>query len=238
MLTITTTPNHTGAKISGDYFDLDNLNQAIYRIIGEEGKYYNLEGSRMRILGVSYEIRHAAQGDRNIESVFNGLHEQVKKQHRFIAPDKNTYFSVEVLWPEVLYAVLALNTFTKLYRKSVDFPEWDVHLPVIYRFQSLVLDCLHGHVPEEDYQVILKAFSQAPSVEDYAIQYVDYFNLQYIGMTKQQREKSLAAIAIKLVVQDKDYQAFRKQILAAAAPAKKSIHEVQLNTEYPETIEW
>lgn len=238
MLTITTTPNHTGVKISGDYFDLDELNQAIYRIIGKEGQYYNLEGSRMRILGVSYEIRHAAQGDRNVETVFNGLHENAKKQHGFIAPDKNIYFSVEILWPEVLYSALALKTFSRLYRQSVEFPEWDVHLPVIYRFQSLILDCLHGHVPEDEYQIILKAFTQAASVEDYAIQYVDYFNLQYIGMTKPQREKSLPSIAVKLAVQDKDYLAFRKQILAAATPVKKPIHEIQLKAEYPENIEW
>ncbi|RNF39666.1 DUF6904 family protein [Planococcus salinus] len=238
MLTITATPRHTGVKISGDYFDLDELNQAIYRVIGDEDDYYHLEGSRMRILGVCYEIRHAAQGDRNVESVFNGLHEQVKKQHGFIAPDKNVYFSAEILWPEVLYTAIALKNFTKLYRESVEFPEWDIHLPIVHHFQSLILDCLHGHVKEDEYQVILKAFNQAASVEDYATQYVDYFNLQYIKMTKQQREKSLSTIAVKLANQDKDYQTFRQQVLKAATPAKKAIHEIPLQAEYPEQIEW
>ena len=42
MLTMKSTPNHTGVKISGDYFDLDELNQAIYRVIGQEDQYYGL----------------------------------------------------------------------------------------------------------------------------------------------------------------------------------------------------
>ena len=64
MLSMKTTPNHTGVKISGDYFDLDELNQAIYQVIGKEGENHGYEGSRLRILSVSYEIRHAAQRSR------------------------------------------------------------------------------------------------------------------------------------------------------------------------------
>ncbi|MDN7245063.1 DUF6904 family protein [Planococcus sp. 1R117A] len=238
MLTMTNTPNHTGVKISGDYFDLDELNQAFYHVIGDENKYYDYAGARTRILGISYEIRHAAQGDRNVESVFNGLHDHMKKQHSFIAPDKNIYFSTEVLWPEVLYAAIALKDFVRLHREDAKFPDWDVHLHVIARFQSLVLDCLHGQVPEEEYQQILKAFQQAVPGEEYAIQYIDFLNIKYIDMPKKQREKSLGVIALKIAMQDKDYVAFRNQVLAAATPNKVPIHEIRLQTEYPEEIEW
>lgn len=238
MLTMTNTPNHTGVKISGDYFDLDELNQAIYHVIGDENKYYDYAGSRMRILGISYEIRHAAQGDRNVESVFNGLHDHTKKQHSFIAPDKNIYFSTEVLWPEILYAAIALKDFVRLHREEAKFPDWNSHLHVIGRFQSLVLDCLHGQVPEEEYQAILKAFQQAAPVEEYAIQYIDFLNLKFIGMPKKQREKSLAAVALKIATQDNDYLAFRSQVLEAANPNKVPIHEIRLQAEYPDEIEW
>src|SRR5690606_31660954 len=162
----------------------------------------------MRILGIYYEIRHAAQGDRNVDFVFNGLHEHAMKEHGFIAPDKNIYFSAEVLWPEVIYAAIALKDFVSLYQKRTAHSVWDIHLPVIYRFQSLVLDCLQGHIPDDHYETVLKAFNEPSTVDDYAVQYVDLLNLKYIGMTKQQREESLSAIALKLAVQDKDYQAF------------------------------
>lgn len=238
MLTMMTTPNHTGVKISGDYFDLDDLNQAFYQVIGKDGQYHGYEGARMRILGISYEIRHAAQGDRNVEFVFNGLHDHTKKQHGFIAPDKNIYFSVEILWPELIFAAIALKDFVSLYQKNSSKSIWDIHLPVIYRFQSLVLDCLQGHIPDDQYETILKAFNQPVTMDDYAIQYVDLMNLKYIGMTKEQREQSLSTIAIKLAVQDKEYQAFRQQVLAAAAPGKRQIHEIEVSAEYPEDFEW
>lgn len=238
MLTMKSTPNHTGVKISGDYFDLDELNQAIYRVIGQEDQYYGYEGSRLRILSISYEIRHAAQGDRNVDFVFNGLHEHTMKQHKFIAPDKNIYFSVEVLWPELLYAAIALKDFVKLYQQDKNSPLWDVHLPVIFRFQSLILDCLQGHIPKEEFELIVQAFNQPVTVNDYAIQYVDLLNLKYIGMTKQQREQSLSTIAMKLATQDQDYTAFRNQVLAAATPHKKPIHEIAVQAEYPEDFEW
>lgn len=238
MLSLRNTPNHAGVKISGDYFDLDALNKAIYHVIGNEKKYHNYAGSRNRLLGIAYEIRHAAQGDRNIDPVFNGLTEHTKKQHSFIAPDKNIYFSVEILWPEMLYAIVALNDFMRLHKKDTEFPEWDPEIHFIRSFQALVLDCLHGQVPEEQYKLILKSFSQTPTVKDYAIQYIDFLNLKYIDMHKQQRENSLAAVAVKIAVQDNDYQAFRQQVLAAANPAKKSIHEIQFKAEYPEEIDW
>lgn len=238
MLSMKTTPNHTGVKISGDYFDLDELNQAIYKVIGKEGEYHGYEGSRLRILGISYEIRHAAQGDRNVEFVFNGLHEHTKKQQGFIAPDKNIYFSVEVLWPELLYAAHALREFVRLYEIKRGDLLADVHAPVIAKFQALILECLQGHVPNEEYEAILEAFRNSPSVNGYAIQYVDLLNLKYIGMTRPQREKSLSAIAMKLAAQDSDYQAFRKQVLDAASPAKQPIHEIGIQAEYPENVEW
>ncbi len=238
MLTMKSTPNHTGVKISGDYFDLDELNLAIYKVIGQEDQYYGYEGSRMRILGISYEIRHAAQGDRNVDFVFNGLHEHTMKQHGFIAPDKNIYFSTEVLWPELIYAAIALKDFVKLYQEDKKSTQWDIHLPVIARFQSLVLDCLQGHVPVEEFDVIFNAFNQQASVNDYAIQYVDLLNLKYIGMDKEQREKSLSTIAMKIAVQDQEYEAFRKQVIAAASPHKKPIHEIAIQAEYPENVEW
>ena len=238
MLTVTATPNQAGVKISGEYFDLDNLVMSFYKVIGDEDKYYGYEGARMRILGLCYDIRHAAQGDRNIERVFNGLLEHVKVRHGFIAPDKNIYFSVEALWPEVLFAVVALKDFVRLYRREAADSEWDPDLSTVTNFQALVLDCLEGHVPDGVYHSVRQAYTEETSVEEYAIQYIDMLNLKMIELTKEEREKSLAAIAMRVARQDQDYQSFKQEVLRAAGPGKKSVHEVEFNREYPEEIDW
>ncbi len=75
-------------------------------------------------------------------------------------------------------------------------------------------------------------------MEDYAIQYIDFLNLQYIDMPALQREKILPAIAAKIAAKDQDYLSFRKQVLNVANPAKKAIHEIPFQADYPETIEW
>ncbi|WP_416145480.1 DUF6904 family protein [Planococcus koreensis] len=238
MLTLQNTPNHAGVKISGDYFDLEELNKAIYHVIGDENKYLHYTGSRTRILGICHAVRQAALGERNVETVFNGLTDHAKKQKSFISPDKNIYFSTEVLWPEILYAAVALKDFVRLHREDAAFPDWEPEVHVITHFQSLVLDCLHGQVPEAEYQVIMKTFSDTAPVRDYAVQYIDFLNLKYIDMAKQQRENALSSVAMKIATQDSDYNAFRQQVLAAATPSKKAIHEIQFKADYPEKIDW
>ncbi|WP_088008697.1 DUF6904 family protein [Indiicoccus explosivorum] len=238
MLAVTATPNQAGIKISGDYFDLDNLVMSFYKVIGDENKYYGYEGARMRILGICYEVRHAAQGDRNVEKVFNGLHEHIKVQHGFIAPDKNIYFSVEVLWPEALFAVVALKDFIRLYKQEAAHPEWDLDLNTVRNFQALVLDCLQGHIPYDAIESVRQAYAGDTSVEEYAVQYVDMLNLKMIDWTKEEREQNLAAVAMKIAQQDQDYQSFRQEVLKVAGPPKKPIHEVGFNKEYPDEIDW
>lgn len=238
MLSVISTPNHTGVKISGDYFDLEELNQSIYKIIGDEGKYFGFEGGRKRILSVAYRIRQAAQGDQNIEFVFNALHEQIKKKHGFIAPNKNIYYSTEILWPEILFTAFALKNFVQFYSKETASSRWDLHFHTVMKFQSLILDCLRGHTSEEAFNIIQQAFDTTASTEDYAIQYIDLLNVRYIGLTAAQRLESLPAISLKIFRQDQDYINLRNQILQAASSSKKAIHDVPLSIRYPEEIEW
>lgn len=239
MLSITKTKNLTGATVSGDYWDIDELNHAIYAVIGEEGKYYDLEGSRARILNVCHDFRQASQGDRNIEFVKNGLHKDSMKEHDLIAPEKNIYFTVEILWPELLFAAIALNDFIKQYQKNHSFPLFDAHVTTIRKFQSAVGASLSEIIDEEEFQNFMKLLNnQETNVHKYAIQFVDVLNLNYIKMTKDQREESLGKYALKLAVQDNEYEAFRNQVIKSANVTKSTIHDLALTAEYPEDIEW
>ena len=97
MISIQSTEQLTGVRISADYWDLDELINAIYKVTGDENKYYDYQGPRLRILSVCYKLRHAMLGEHHLEFVSNGLNKSVLTQHELIFPNKNVYFSTEIL---------------------------------------------------------------------------------------------------------------------------------------------
>ena len=78
---------------------------SIYRITGLEDDYDDPCWSvKNRLFGICYDIRHACQGNRNVELVDNGTDDELMKWHSMILPRHNVHFSVEVLFPESLLA--------------------------------------------------------------------------------------------------------------------------------------
>lgn len=239
MLSIENTEQLTGARISGDYWDLDELLTSIYEVIGDENRYYDYQGARDRILGVCYEIRNAKQGSRNIEFVANGIHKGIKKEKDILAPEKNVYFSVEILWPELIFTAIALNDFIRLHNEFIDQSIWNIHISVIRKFQSIVASALEELLTEEHFSVFMQLLhSKSPVYFRYASQYVDILNLEYINLSKEERQANLGAFAIRLMVEDDEYVALKQQILQAASVTKNEIHELPLSINYPENIEW
>ncbi|RUL54806.1 hypothetical protein EK386_05955 [Lysinibacillus antri] len=239
MLSIESTELLTGACISGDYWDFDELINAIYEVIGDENRYYDYQGARHRVLGVCFDLRHAAKGEKNIELVTNGIHRGILKSHDLIVPEKNVYFSVEILWPELLFTTLALNDFITLHNEMIDDSLWNIHISVIRKFQSSVADCLKNHLAEEHYTVFSQLMqNKSPKYFRYATQYVDLLNLEYINLSIEERKENLAAFAIRLLIEDESYLALKEEILATASITKNEIHELPLTMKYPEEIEW
>lgn len=115
MLTIKNTVNSLGVSILGDYNDFEQLYEALHNIVGEEGSYDNYESSRLRVLGLCYDIRHAMQGDREYEMVDNGIDEEIMKFRSMIIPKNNVYLKINAFWPEMLYIQMVLNDFVVLY---------------------------------------------------------------------------------------------------------------------------
>lgn len=239
MLSIECTEQLTGARISGDYWDLDELIHACYEVIGDENHYYDYQGARNRILQVCYEIRNATHGNRNIEFIANGLHKGIMKQNNLIASEKNIYFSVEILWPELIFMTLALNDFIDLHHELVDPSPWNVQVTTIRKFQSAVTNSLAELLNEEHFLVFLQLmYEKSPKYFRYATQYVDVLNLEYIELTSEERKEHLGAFAIRLMVEDEEYIALKNEIMATASVTKNEIHELQLEMKYPEYIEW
>lgn len=239
MLSISHTENLTGARISGDYWDLDEIKEACYAVVGDENKYYDWEGPRVRVLSVCHDIHQALQGDRHVDFVGNGFTKESMVHHDMVASEKNIYYATEVLWPELIFTTIALNDFVRLYAKDHQYPSLDVHITAIRKFQSIVGDALLTVLPKNEHDQFMNLLSQdKTNVQDYAIQFVDMLNLNYINASKEQREKNLGMMALKLAVQDKDYQAFRNQVVQSANKTKSDIHDMSINKKYPEEIEW
>lgn len=239
MLLLKNTENLTGASISGDFWDLDETCSSIYHLLGEEGRYFEWQGARIRLLSIAYNLRHASRGERKVEFVANGLPKEVMKTHNFIAPNHNIYFATEILWPELIFAFLAMNDFIKLYLKYEHTTEIDTHLVNARKFQSIIAEGLQENMSKEAYSVILSALlSPGTTVEEYAIQYIDMLNLSYINMSKEQRLQSFAAIVQNIIVDNEEYHSIKQQVLAEANRTKMSIHELKVHVEYPENIEW
>lgn len=239
MLSIQSTEQLTGARISGDYWDFDELINAIYAIIGDENKYYDYQGARLRILGVCYNLRHAAQGARHIEFVGNGLNKGVLTQHQMIVPEKNVYYATEIFWPELIFTAIALNDFIRLHQERIDASDWNIHIATIRKFQATVSECLEQELNEEEYLVFLKMLhTKSPLTFRYATQYVDVLNLEYIHLSVAERKEHLAAFALRLMLEDEEYIALKEQLMEAIKTTKDALHDVQINIDYPKEIIW
>lgn len=80
MIIVEKAREENGVLLKGDFFDLDRLYFAIYKFTGFHGidsacTFPGYDDVCENLLGLCYEIRHAWQGDRNIERIYNGIHE-------------------------------------------------------------------------------------------------------------------------------------------------------------------
>lgn len=129
MINIKNTENNLGITITGDYNDLDKLHTALSSLVGYEGEIKSYDAVSLRILGVCYDLRHAYMGDREIEITENGMSDGIKRWHGEMYPDYNVYYSVNILWIEAMFSILAIedliniHTDKKLSKKMINKDE-------------------------------------------------------------------------------------------------------------------
>ncbi|MEC1178072.1 hypothetical protein P9B03_06215 [Metasolibacillus meyeri] len=239
MLTIQPTTLLTGARISGDYWDLDQLVNAIYQITGDEKRYYDYQGSRDRILNVCYKLRQATKGEHHIDYIANGINRGIQIKQKKMMPEKNIYFGVDILWPELLFTTIALNDFIRLHQELIDDSPWNQHIATVRNFQALVIDNLYELIGEEHYAIFLHVLNEKVAAYfRYATQYVDVLNIEYLSLSKEERAAHLSAFAIRLVVEGEDYNLLLDQLMQAAKETKHALHDLQISLKYPEFIDW
>jgi len=239
MLTIQTTEQLTGVIISGDYWDLVGLIDAISEVIGDEKRYFDFQASRNRILQVLIELRKAKSAEKNIEFVANGLNKGIKHERNFVAPEKNIYYSVEVLLPEIVFSAIALNDFIQLHQETVDDSDWNIEVATIRYFQSLIANVLEEFMNNEQYTMFLVLLhAKRPAFFRYATQYVDVLNIEYLKLSADERKQLIPSFAIRYLADDEGYQTLKEELLVVSNVQKKELHQYGLTLRYPEKIEW
>lgn len=177
MIKITDTKNMIGISIHGDYEDLKALHHALSDYLRfyfdhqvGQGAYSCYE----TILGLCYDIRHAYQGDRNVESVENN-HENIAQlasciyqldgdsieKERKKYKNGNLYFNVEVLYPWAVYYLFALQAVAEdVYQHAwfendeYGYTEYQAEsdLALIQYFVHQLWARLREHLPEDAMQ--------------------------------------------------------------------------------------
>lgn len=239
MITIQSTEQLTGVHISGDYWDFNMLIEAIYALTGDENRYYDYQGSRKRLLGTCLKLRQASEGEHTIEFVTNGIHKGIARKKQQIYPEKNIYFAVDLFMPELIFTALVLNDFVALYKETMDDSEWSLPVCIVRQFQAQVADCLEAFMTEEHFVLFLATLhTKSPIFFRYATQYVDMLNIEYLALSKEEREQHLTAYALRLLTEDDTYEALKQQLIAITNYSKKALHEIELSLKYPEIIHW
>ncbi len=249
MIFVKSTPGGLGVEVLGDYYDFQRLYDALYSIVGEEGKYREYRLSRLRILGFCYDIRHAMMGDRDYEFVENSINAEILKSKGFISPEKNLYLKVNVFWPEILFIQMVLNDFVLLYGKQnskeyfdalIDTKNiWDQSIAMIRLLQSEVSKCIKETTTDATYKRMLGYMvSKYSSFQDFLPQYVDLLNIKFIKMSEEKRLKNLSIMAKRIIERGQEYQMLRTEMEAAAQQYKCAIEEIRINSQYPENYEW
>ena len=81
MIYIEKAKDTNGVYLKGDFFDIDRLYFAIFKFTGYHGMddrcvFPGCDAICESLLGLCYEMRHAWQGDRDLEQVYNGIHKE------------------------------------------------------------------------------------------------------------------------------------------------------------------
>jgi hypothetical protein len=249
MIYVKNTPNNTGVAVYGDHRDFEGLYEALYGIVGNEDEFVNHEVLRIRVLAVCYDLRHAMMGDREFEFVDNGMDELKMKRLSMITPDKNLYLKINVLWPELLFVMMALNDFILLYAKKkargsyktvLDRRNiWDASIAQVRIFQAGVADCMRETVTESSFTRMMSLMNRDYIwMGKYITQYIDILNGRFLEYSPEKRLKFIPTMAKRLAEQGNEYMEVRSDVIAAAQQYNCPAENIRFSEDYPEEIEW
>jgi hypothetical protein len=249
MIHVENTPNNTGVAVYGDYMDFMEMYEALHTVVGDEGEFLTYDAARIRVLGVCYDIRHALQGDREIEFIDNGMNADKMKWMSVITPEKNVYLKINALWPEMLFVTMALNDFIRLYarkkaKKTFDVMMdrlniWDESIAHVRVLQAATAKCIKKTVSEASFSRMMNLMNKDYTwVDKYITQYLDILNCRFLEMNNEKRLKSIPIMVKRLVEQGDEYRRVKTDVVAAAKKYNTTEDNIRAQIDYPEHIEW
>lgn len=217
MLKISMTPNLLGFKIAGDYNDLNELYDAVWNLSISDGEFPDdprPSGSideilmSTRLLALCYDLRHAYQGDRNIELVDSGLGAWAVEQRDLPFVEKNVEFSVEVLYPEAMYEAMVLvylssrrtHQFTAGLSRRTGFGDsvavlLDKDICTARLYIAKLLSAVEIEAtPGRAMRIRNKLEDDCSMIPGLYQQWVDVLNEDYVMMSRKKRAESLSTI--------------------------------------------
>lgn len=262
MLTAKVTPQYLGFTISGDYDELNALYDAIVEVVFDDMQIDGRPSGSLdeilmseRLLALNYDLRHAYQGDREIRLIDNGLTSETMKWHGLSASEKNVVYEVNILYPEVIFYLTALNYLIQ-YRKGWLVGRTTYHLAqedtvktlldsticTIRYFQASIIKALSEAISKNMLSRILKAVN-----DDYHFicgmytQWLDLLDEQFVWLSPAKRKAQFSTIArdIASYRNHPEYQELKKDIQRAAR--EKNCSRALLTVSgsgFPEDLEW
>lgn len=258
MISAKATENLTGITLEGDYDDLHEIVESIYRMTGLEEDYDDGYWSvKNRLLGVCYDIRHAFMGDREVKLVDNGVHEEIMKWHSMILPRQEVHFSVNILFPEAVFVALSVPEIyaqsrqyygkrSKKQQENAEFPaeKYSYYVrdkAILDTLSAVILGALAEVIGDEELEKLFKTKSHlyGEGFFHYAAQYVDKCNIEYLKTEPEKRKDKLRNIAKRFIQHPEAYRNMKRNLEYAAKRYACSLHELEdPKLEYPEEIEW
>lgn len=244
MIRIQDTKNMIGITIHGDYEDLKTLHHALsdylrFYFDHQDGK--SAYSCYENILGLCYDIRHAYQGDRNIETVENNheniarlaeciyqLDEKSIEKERKNYKNGNLYFNVEVLYPWAVYYLYALQAVTDdIYKQAwfqndnYGYTEYQAEsdLALIQYFVQLLWNRLRENLPENVMKTVWDYTRIFNHVEYYFIYpdiYMEWLCTYWVKIIpdKKQRKEMLPLLCLELSsILDEDPDDLEEQLI-------------------------
>ena len=242
MLKVELTKNYAGVKISGDFYDLDYLYDAILYFIKEDSSNLGEYMMQNHLYAFLYDLRHAYQGDREALLLDNCLQESkrswlnIKKKD---ATQNNVYYSFNYLLPDIILDIILMKHFImKLDKKENN--TYNPNLNMVNYFYSIALHSLEEYLTPIRFNKVKRGIMESYIIETLFIpQWFEIISADYAKMSKKEREKEIMHIMDEVYnyLDYEEYMKIKKDLEKLCEEENSNIDNFHYEN-YPEEIDW
>jgi len=242
VLKVDLTENYAGVTIYGDYDDLNYLYDSIYSLIHGESDNIGNHTMQNHLYGFLYDVRHAYQGQRGTDLVYNNLNDNTRKwfnHKKNDVTDKNVCFCFKYILPDLLLDMVLIKQFIA----DVNENERDIfnpHINYVNFFYSLVLNQISKIITPIKFNKIKKSLlTSIISDNVFYPQWFEMISSDYINYTKEKRQKNFMKMSDSIInyYEYKDYAQMELDMKKICEENKCTLDDLHYDN-YPEEINW